>query len=203
MISNVNCRSLELMVWPVFHFQGFSVIVIVLSRWTTLAGSRRSASGHRRSRGRRRHETSAATLPLEVEDVVTRVGRRGRHRQDPVRHAAGRERVGDRAERSRWGVPAAGIIPTEPGCVTDVEVALPLWQEARAVTLATARASPPMRLVPNLMIAPPHPRHIRSGPSARAVDHHRPTGIICARGKGKPRISAAPPDPGPMGSEPA
>src|SRR5580700_6843009 len=60
------------------------------------------------------------------------------------------------------GVPAAGIIPTEPGCATDVEVAPPLQEAARAVTLAIARASPPMRLVPNLMIAPP--RYIRIGP---------------------------------------
>ena len=30
-MSNVNSTSLELIVWPLFHFQGFSVIVIVLS----------------------------------------------------------------------------------------------------------------------------------------------------------------------------
>src|SRR5580704_4982322 len=59
------------------------------------------------------------------------------------------------------GVPAAGITPTEPGSRSppgelEVGVALPLLlvllQAARAVTPATARASPPMRLLPNLVI---------------------------------------------------
>ncbi len=61
------------------------------------------------------------------------------------------------------GVPAAGIAPIEPGCVTAPGVVvvvlllllLLLLQAARAVMLATARASPPMRFVPNLVIAPP------------------------------------------------
>ncbi len=63
------------------------------------------------------------------------------------------------------GVPAAGICPIAPGWTTAPGVvgelvALPLLlllllQAARAVMLATARASPPMRLVPNLVIAPP------------------------------------------------
>jgi hypothetical protein len=65
------------------------------------------------------------------------------------------------------GVPAAGIAPIEPGWVVSpggaVGVVVPLvvlllvllLQAARAVTLATARASTPMRLVPNLVIAPP------------------------------------------------
>src|SRR5579871_1142797 len=69
------------------------------------------------------------------------------------------------------GVPAAGIAPIEPGCVvTPGEVLvfvglvlllllLLLLHAARAVMPATARASPPMYLLPNLVIAPPSLRH--------------------------------------------
>ena len=64
------------------------------------------------------------------------------------------------------GVPAAGIEPIEPGCVTAPGVVvvvlllllLLLLQAARAVRVATARASPPMRFFPDLVIAPPSPR---------------------------------------------
>src|SRR5579863_1051870 len=69
------------------------------------------------------------------------------------------------------GVPADGISPTEPGCDTpwgelDVGVALPLLlllllQAARAVTLATARASPPMRFLPDVIIMPASSRRTR------------------------------------------
>src|SRR5215471_1546151 len=74
------------------------------------------------------------------------------------------------------GVPAAGTSPAEPGSLTapgevDVAVAPPLplvllLQAARAVTLATARASPPMRFLPNVVINPLPSRTIRIiGPS--------------------------------------
>src|SRR5271156_3274659 len=61
-------------------------------------------------------------------------------------------------------VPAAGIAPMEPGCVTSPGVVvvvleplpllLVLLQAARAVTLATARARRPMCFFPNLVLAP-------------------------------------------------
>jgi hypothetical protein len=62
------------------------------------------------------------------------------------------------------GVPAPGIPPIEPGWVVtpgvalEVGLALPLpllLQAARAVTLATARASPAMLFLPNVVIVPP------------------------------------------------
>src|ERR1700685_3236636 len=67
------------------------------------------------------------------------------------------------------GVPAAGIAPIEPACVVTpggvvVELLLLLLlllHAARAVIPATARASPLMRLVPNLVIAPPSLRRSR------------------------------------------
>ena len=60
------------------------------------------------------------------------------------------------------GVPAAGIAPMEPGCVTSpgvVVVVLELLllgplQAARAVTLATAKARTPMCFFSNLVLAP-------------------------------------------------
>src|SRR5580693_3129867 len=61
------------------------------------------------------------------------------------------------------GVPAAGIPPIEPACVVTPGVVvvelllllLLLLHAARAVIPATARASAPMRLVPDRVIAPP------------------------------------------------
>ena len=61
------------------------------------------------------------------------------------------------------GVPAAGIAPIEPACVVTPGVVvvelllllLLLLHAARAVTPATARASPPRRLVPESGHRPP------------------------------------------------
>src|SRR5579872_1345178 len=68
-------------------------------------------------------------------------------------------------------VPAAGIPPIEPGSVVTPGVVLVfvgvllllllLLHAARAVMPATARASPPMYLVPNLVTAPPSLRRSR------------------------------------------
>src|SRR5579859_7146413 len=71
------------------------------------------------------------------------------------------------------GVPAAGIPPIEPGSVVTPGVVLVfvgvvlllllllLLHAARAVIPATARASPPMYLVPNLVTGPPSLRRSR------------------------------------------
>ena len=37
-MSKVNSRSFELIVWPLDHFQGFSVIVMVLSPFDQVGG---------------------------------------------------------------------------------------------------------------------------------------------------------------------
>src|ERR1700730_9456308 len=164
-MSTVNITSFELSAWPLDHFQGFTVIVMVLPAFDQVGVFAGLSAG--------------STVGVEpagawyIGGHICHAKLKTLWTELFAAFGIGRIQFGAAPGGSAnvigpavpLGVPAAGIIPPEPGCVTDVEAALPpwqgggaarrRWQPARAVPLATARPGQPMRLVPKLMIAPP------------------------------------------------
>src|SRR5260370_34802278 len=139
MMSKVNSTSFELIIWPVDHFQGFTVIVMVLPPFDEVGGFAGLSAG--------------STLGVEpsgawyIGDHICHSKLRTFWTALLAAFGSGRIQFGAAPGGSAYvvepavplGVPAAGVIPTEPGCVSDVEVALPRCQAAGVLSRPTPR----------------------------------------------------------------
>src|SRR5260370_37488516 len=118
MMSKVNSTSFELIIWPLDHFQGFTVIVMVLPPFDQVGGFAGLSAG--------------STLGVEpsgawyIGDHICHSKLRKFWTELLVAFGSGRIQFGAAPGGSAYviepavtlGVPAHGIIHSEPGCVT-------------------------------------------------------------------------------------